>query len=380
MTRKTYIELYERYLAGIATRDELELLKNYKDRFDIDQFDDDLSVPDQELIRNRILGNIESKLFGVKPLKPMSKIWWSVAASLLILTTATYILRHHTGPVQTKPIPAKIVASVIVPGSNKAVLILGNGSKINLNQASNGRISQAGPVLIKKIKNGQLVYERTNAGNNEVSYNTIVTPKGGQYQVSLPDGTMVWLDAASSLKYPTAFTGPERHVELNGEAYFEVAKNKNMPFTVTAGKVNIKVLGTHFNVSAYDDDPANKTTLLEGAVQLSKGDHKVMLIPGQQAVVDNTTQNIQLKTVNVEDAVAWKNGYFSFRKENIQSAMRKIARWYDVDVEFRGEVSNKFLGGTVSRTEDIGEMLSYLQLTGIANFKIIERRIIVKGN
>lgn len=384
MTREEYIELYERYLSGIATPDEIELLFEYKDKFDIAKFDDETTIPEQELIKKRIYGQIENKMTRYGRLKSTNRLWFSVAASVLIITfTGVYLLRNHSVKPQNKPNLLTKAASPILPGTNKAILILGNGGKIDLNQAANGRISQAGKLLITKLKNGQLQYGKNATGNTsgeEISYNTIITPKGGQYQVILPDGTAVWLNAASSLKYPTVFVGSERHVELNGEAYFEVAKNKKMPFIVTSGKVNVRVLGTHFNISAYDDDAYNKTTLLEGSVILSKDNQKVTLIPGQQATSLNSSSNIQLNTVNVEDAVAWKNGYFAFRKENIKSAMRKIARWYNVDVEFQGGLSNRVLGGSVSRTQSIDELLSYMELTGIAHFKINERRIIVKGN
>jgi transmembrane sensor len=386
MTRDEYLELYERYLSGNAEPDEIETLFAYKDKFDIAQFDDEVMIPNQESIKTRIYAQIEQQISEPEQTRRFigSRFWWSVAASLFFLSFATlYFVKNHAAKTQNKPVQIAKVVAPILPGTNKAILVLSNGGKIDLNQTANGRISQAGKVVITKLKNGKLQYEKNIIASDkdvEVTYNTIITPKGGQYQVVLPDGTSVCLNAASSLKYPTAFVGSERHVELNGEAYFEVTKNKNMPFTVSAGAVNVKVLGTHFDISAYDDDPSNKTTLLEGSVILTKGDQKVALVPGQQAVAEKTNSQIQLNTVNVADAVAWKNGYFSFRKENIKSSMRKIARWYDVDVDYQGEVSNKFLGGTVSRTQDIKELLSYMELTGIAHFKINERRIIVKGN
>ena len=386
MTRDEYLELYERYLSGTAEPDEIELLFEYKDKFDIAQFDDEVSIPDEELIKGRIYGQIEQQINKQGRIRHFigNRFWWSVAASLFFLSfAAIYFVRNRAVKPQNKPAQFTRVTAPILPGTNKAILILSNGGKVDLNQTANGRIAQAGKVIITKLKNGQLKYGKNiiaSAKDVEVTYNTIITPKGGQYQVVLPDGTSVCLNAASSLKYPTAFVGSERHVELNGEAYFEVTKNRNMPFTVSAGTVNVKVLGTHFDISAYDDDPYNKTTLLEGSVILSKGNQKISMVPGQQAVADKGDPQIKLNTVNVADAVAWKNGYFSFRKENIKSSMRKIARWYDVDVDYQGEVSNKFLGGTVSRTQDINELLSYLELTGIAHFKISERRIIVKGN
>lgn len=347
--------------------------KDY-DEFDLEKFDDGTSVPDQEQIKQRIFNRIERK----RKMRSVGGYWWLAAASLLAFSG--YYFMHQTPvkpPVkvaqEAKPVP------VITPGTNKAILILGNGGKVDLNAAANGRIAQAGNTMVDKVRNGQLVYEK--GGNaTEITYNTIVTPRGGQYQVVLADGTRVWLNAASSLKFPTAFTGTDRHVELTGEAYFEVAKNKDLPFTVSAGNVRVNVLGTSFNVSAYEDDECNKTTLLEGSVQIVRNNQRLSLAPGQQAVSEGNDQPVQLKTVNAEDAIAWKNGYFSFKKEDIRSVMRKIARWYDVDVTFQGDISNSVLGGSVSRTQNINEILSYLELTGIAHFKIEARTIVVKGN
>jgi ferric-dicitrate binding protein FerR (iron transport regulator) len=266
---------------------------------------------------------------------------------------------------------------VILPGTNVATLTLGNGKQILLNSANKGTLAVQGNTVITKNAAGQISYKVTGTGhtNEKIAYNTVTTPLGGQYRITLPDGSNVWLNAGSSLKYPSRFVGNERHVELHGEAYFEIFKNKNAPFTVAAENVNIKVLGTHFNVMAYENEPAVNTTLLEGSVALNSKSAHAMLIPGQQAVADKTADNIILRKVNVEDAVAWKNGYFSFRKENIKTAMNKIARWYNVDVEYSGNVNNKILGGTVSRAENINELLNYVELTGIAKFKIEGRRI-----
>lgn len=346
--------------------------KDY-DEFDLGKFDDGTGIPDQEQIKQRIFNRIERK----RKTRSMGRYWWVAAASLLAFTGYYFMPQRTVKP----PVKAALEAKpVIIPGSNKAILILGNGGTVDLNAAANGRIAQAGETVIDKTKNGQLVYGKTHAGPADITYNTIVTPRGGQYQVVLADGTRVWLNAASSLKFPTAFTGTERHVELTGEAYFEVAKNKDMPFTVSAGNVRVNVLGTSFNVSAYEDDACNKTTLLEGSVQIVRNNQRLSLAPGQQAVSEGNDQPVRLKTVNVEDAIAWKNGYFSFKKENIRSVMRKIARWYDVDVTFQGDISNSVLGGSVSRTQNITEILSYLELTGIAHFKIEARTIVVKGN
>nr|WP_067061612.1 FecR family protein [Mucilaginibacter sp. L294] len=384
MTQEEYIILYGKFLSGSVTPEETEMLTRYKDEFDLSRFDDGETIPDQKLIRDRIYVQIQNKMrINTQP-KPIRRLWWSVAASFLLLSSmGLYLVNKHTSKGTDKTTQFVKAQKPIVPGTNKAILILGNGDTVNLDQTGNGRIAQAGKMVINKMNNGKLAYEKKGSainGEDKISFNTIMTPRGGQYQVTLPDGTSVWLNSASSLRYPTSFTGAERHVELKGEAYFEVAKNKDMPFTVNAGRVDVKVLGTHFNIAAYSDDASSKTTLLEGAIRLTKNDQQVILTPGQQAISANEGPKLVMKTVNAEDAIAWKNGYFSFRKETLECAMRKIARWYDVEVEYQGKMSDKILGGSVLRTESINEVLKILESTEIAKFKIVGRRIMVKAN
>ncbi|OOQ58777.1 FecR family protein [Mucilaginibacter pedocola] len=383
MTRKEYVALYKKHLSGRATPQEEELLNQYADDFDINLFDNEEEIPDQDEIKQRIFQNIESRMADVAPQSTARRYWWlPVAASILLVSSIGFFyINGQKDKLNNKVKQVAKVSAPILPGTNKAVLILGNGDRVDLNAAANGRIAQAGALTVNKLKNGQLEYGKAvlpDGGSNAITYNTIITPRGGQYQVTLPDGTSVWLNSASSLKYPTAFTGSERHVELTGEAYFEVAKNKQMPFTVDAGKVGVKVLGTHFNIAAYEDDPATKTTLLEGSVKLTGNQTTLTLTPGQQGVATKDGHGLTTKTVNVEDAVAWKNGYFSFRKENLQASMRKIARWYDVDVVYQGKMNDKLLGGSVLRTQSINEILGYLETIGIAKFKVEGRRIMVK--
>ncbi len=385
MTSEEYIILYKRYLQGAATPNEIALLTRYKDGFDISKFDNDEPVSDQELIKDRIFQQVERRLSLARRRAAVRRLWWSAAASVLLLSGigGYYFSGPNGSKVNVPPGQLAKTHHPIVPGTNKAILILGNGDKIDLEQVANGRIIQDGKVSINKLKNGQLQYKLTSTtGNNvnQIVYNTIITPRGGQYHIMLPDGTSVWLNSASSLRYPISFTGAERHVELNGEGYFEVAKSKHLPFTVAAGKMNVRVLGTHFNIAAYDDDQSAKTTLLEGSVSLTKNKQQVTLVPGQQAIAENNGSSIVTKTVNANDAIAWKNGFFSFRKETLENAMRKIARWYDVEVVYQGKKTDKLLGGSVLRTQSITEMLSYLETIGIAKFKIEGRRIMVKAN
>ncbi len=264
----------------------------------------------------------------------------------------------------------------IKPGGDKAILTLANGSQIILDNAQNGVVATQSGISIRKDANGKVVFDASSvvARNLVPGFNTITTPRGGQYQVVLPDGSRVWLNAASSLKFPTFFSGIERNVELTGEAYFEVAKNKSKPFKVFSQNQTVEVLGTHFNINAYPDEDVINTTLLEGSVRISKrsADGKKesgerMLKPGQQAKLGT---DIQISNADVQAAVAWKNGYFVFAHEPIQSIMRQLSRWYDVDVVYQGKATTENFTGTISRFENISEVLDMLQLTGAVHFKI----------
>lgn len=365
--------LLQKYLAGaISDLEKEELLGLYNAISSRDaEYPDDM-----EDVQVRMLSRLNDE-FKTKKRSVFGKGWKLIAATvtMALLSAGIYIVSKPD--LKQKLAQRKFDKPIILPGTNIATLTLGNGKQILLNGSNKGTLAVQGNAVITKNAAGQISYKVTGTShaNEEIAYNTVTTPLGGQFRITLPDGSNVWLNAGSSIKYPSRFVGNERHVELHGEAYFEIFKNKNAPFTVAAENVNIKVLGTHFNVMAYENEPSVNTTLLEGSVALNSKSAHAMLIPGQQAVADKTADNIIVRKVNIEDAVAWKNGYFSFRKENIKTAMNKIARWYNVDVEYSGNVNNKILGGTVSRAENINELLNYVELTGIAKFKIEGRRI-----
>jgi len=290
--------------------------------------------------------------------------------------------------------PARTAAQVILPGGNKAVLTLANGSKIVLDSAQNGELLLQGGATVNKTGNGQLAYQPASGKPEaEVVYNTLSTPKSGQFKLILSDGTQVWLNAASSIKYFTSFSGGPRKVELTGEAYFEVAKKgKTAPFVVTVNGTQIAVLGTHFNVMAYEDEPTMKNTLLEGSVMLSIASNKQVLKPGQQAQVpfrrssdvlggnENIAASGKIKVVDIPETaavIAWKEGNFIFEGEPVQSIMRKLSRWYDLEVSYEGPVTREGFNGTISRFEPASEVLKMLELTGLLHFKIEGRKIIV---
>jgi ferric-dicitrate binding protein FerR (iron transport regulator) len=222
---------------------------------------------------------------------------------------------------------------------------------------------------------GKTDEKQTNSSADVI--NTITTPRGGQYQVILSDGTKVWLNSATSLRFPVAFTGNSRNVELNGEAYFEVTKNAEKPFTVQANGTTTQVLGTHFNVNAYNDNAEVTTTLLEGSVRLQKGRTNAMLVPGEQGTILNNGISIAIKTADIEEVMAWKKGYFIFHDENIINIMKQVSRWYDVDVEYENGVKDKEFGGTVSRYKDITELLNNMELTQAIHYKLEGRRLYI---
>ncbi|NRF41970.1 FecR family protein [Pedobacter foliorum] len=309
-----------------------------------------------------------------KPVKlPLLK-WISVAAAvLLIASVGILFLTHKTKPLQQM---ASKHRHVITPGGNKAMLTLADGSKVALTGGAAGKVASQGGVLITKTAKGQLTYINTGSALSSNGYNVIETPKGGQYQVTLPDGTGVWLNAASTLKYPVVFAGGERKVELNGEAYFEVAHNKKLPFRVVSNHQTVEVLGTHFNINSYQEEGIQKTTLLEGSVKVSVLKSTSILKPGQQAQVWKN-KTIEVSIVDTEEAVAWKNGYFRFHREDIESIMRKVSRWYNVNVEFKGGISDEKFNGTISRTKNINQVLEMLETTNAVHFKIEGRRVSV---
>ena len=251
-----------------------------------------------------------------------------------------------------------------------------------LDSAADGSLAQQGGVKVIKL-GGQLAYQQAD-NTTEILWNTITTPKGGQYQLVLADGSKVWLNAASSLRFPTVFQGNERKVELTGEGYFEISSQvmagvqKKLPFIVAVGDMSVEVTGTHFNINSYGDEPSVKTTLLEGKVSVRKGENMMPLNPGQQAIISQGRDNIQVtKDVDMEEVMAWKNGRFMFNNADVETIMRQAARWYDVDVVFKGNISETF-SGNPPRSEYISKLLNVMEATGKVDFEINGRQIIVK--
>ena len=275
------------------------------------------------------------------------------------------------------PISRQNESFKISPGTFKAYIKVGDRKAVTLNEINRNQVVMLNKMEISKITNGIISYANIKHKELEVPLiNEIGTPKGGEYQIILSDGTKVWLNSASSIKFPSRFVGDARRVVLKGEAYFEVSKNAKMPFYVNTDKTEVKVIGTSFNVRAYDDERIIKTTLLEGSVQLRVHAIKVLLKPGEQGAVSVTNQ-IAVGDVNVEDEIAWKNGVFAFNDQNIQTIMSDISRWYDVDVVFQNPNMKKKFYGKVSKYKDVKQVLRKLSLTGAVHFKTEGRRITV---
>ena len=337
---------------------------------------------------NKLLEYIHQK---IRPVTSPAKIirftiWKRVAAvaSIIILGTGTYFLLTNKEQKEITKTENNIqYKNDVVPGGNKATLQLADGSTIILDSAQNGTLSQQGNARVLKLDNGQIAYNASGTAK-EVLYNTISTPRGGQYQLTLADGSKVWLNAASSIRFPASFTGSKRKVELTGEAYFEVAKNPAMPFTVYISpsptgesRGEVEVLGTHFNINSYADEDVIKTTLLEGAVKVTKGSVIALLSPGQQAQLTTNGQIGVNKNIDVDEVVAWKNGLFNFNSVDIENIMRQISRWYDVDVFYQGSISKEtFSGIGVSRNSKLSQVVKIMEQAGV-KFKIEGKKITV---
>ncbi|PWK78978.1 FecR family protein [Mucilaginibacter oryzae] len=301
-----------------------------------------------------------------------------VAASFLILVgLGAYIFHSQKkAVVSKKDIARNQPKNDALPGGNKAILTLANGKTITLDSARNGLLARQGTTRINKTRNGQLVYNTEGETTTTPQINTISTPRGGQYQLILPDGSKVCLNSASSLSFPTFFTGKTRDVSITGEAYFEVAKNHNMPFLVKSNQTTIEVLGTHFNVMAYNDEAEMKTTLLEGAVKINSGGESGVLKPGQQAVLNKKGRMKVLNDIDVDEVTAWKDGIFQFNGIGIDAIMRQAVRWYDVDVSYEGKIPQRQFTGRISRNVKVSQLLNMLSYAGV-KFKIENMHITV---
>ncbi|KAA0993310.1 FecR family protein [Dyadobacter aurulentus] len=306
-------------------------------------------------------------------------LWWLryAAASILIIAGfSLYWLSNRPAKTPEVAVTGRQVTD-IPPGGNRAMLSLSDGRQIVLDSAADGLLGSHGEARFTKIGDGALnVAVSKTSQKADLHNNTLSTPKGGQYQVTLHDGSKVWLNASSSIRFPTVFAENNRIVEISGEAYFEVAKDKNRPFSVRFGTSEVEVLGTSFNIMAYQDEAASKTTLVEGSVKLKNGKEFKKLKPGEQGTIQAGSP-IRTAQVDTEREIAWKNGLFFFRDFGIEEIMRQAARWYNIEVSYEGKIPRRQFTGKVSRNVNISELLNMLRYAGV-NCKIEQNNVIVK--
>ncbi|TRW21942.1 FecR family protein [Flavobacterium zepuense] len=377
--------LFDKYLTSQISEEELnELLDHFNISEDkgilMELISEELSKENMLNDHEGLIGDIDSslqkKIFSrTRPVSRIRKLLPAISIAAMILLGLSFVGLMLV--MRSKKQGNEVVVknrNDIAPGGSVATLTLSDGSKVDLNSIKNGSIAKQSGTTISKTADGQVIY--TNVGKSAtLQYNTIETPKGGEYQVVLPDGTKVWLNAASSLKYPTSFSSlKKRDVELTGEAYFEVVRNKVQPFRVKTAKQTVEVLGTHFNIMAYSNEAGTSTTLLEGSVKVSNGKSYKIIKPGQQAVVQ---QDIKVQQADTDATIAWKNGRTYFKNTDIPTMMRTISRWYNVEVIYQGEVNHELFTGGISRKSNLSSLVKILASSGI-HASIEDHKLIVK--
>lgn len=393
MEEKDFSDLIAKYLSGNASQAEIALVEEYYKRLEtkgksLQNSGSDYMLRDEML--NKIREQIEEPVLerNIFSNTRYRRYWAAAATILILLSSGLYFYETKTQPqtlaIQNSPVRINDIA----PGGNKAILTLADGSKIVLDDAQQGEIAVQSGVSITKAAEGQLIYEvrHLEGGTTErsfpaveMTYNAIETPKGGQYQINLPDGSKVWLNAESSLKYPAIFSGTARKVELTGEAYFEISPNKLRPFKVVSAGQVVEVLGTHFNINAYSNESMIRTTLIEGSVKVSESSANTVsyLKPGEEA--SNKKGEILIRSANVEQAMAWKNGNFQFNDMYLVDIMRQLERWYDVEIDYSAIPHTRY-NAYMSRNLNLSRVLEILEVTGRVKFRIEGKTIKISKN
>ncbi|KIO75792.1 hypothetical protein TH53_18570 [Pedobacter lusitanus] len=368
-------QLAEKWLNGTITAEEkIQFAAYYNSN---SQLPLDLGHEEQVLNKKmfqEILLQIRQEKSAQKP-SFVKKYWPYAAAAAVLAGILSLVILNQSSPIaETYTGTNKLYQNDVGPGGNAARLTLSNGATIILNEASTGHLSAQTGVDVIKMNNGLLQYKQSTGNDKTLSgINTLTTPKGGQYELLLADGTRVSLNASSSISFPVQFSGKNRIVELKGEAYFEVAKNKNKPFIVHTDRGNIEVLGTHFNVASYPDENRMTATLLEGSVKVSNQHNSSLIIPGEQA---NVNQKITVCKADIDQVMAWKNKLFIFDQATIREVMLQLERWYDIEVVFKGNIPEGSFSGEISRNIKLSEVLKVLQSSDI-NFKIEGKKVII---
>ncbi|WP_158800448.1 FecR family protein [Pedobacter sp. L105] len=371
MDKKQAKLLLEKYNDGTASPEEVKLLENWY----AEQSAIEWQNPEDEdylRVKSEMWKNIKAHKVHTRSSYPWARVV-TAASILLFLGFGFYFYRSNNKQHQNQE---AFAPDDFEPGSNKAILTLGDGKKILVTGARNGQLALQGNTKINKTAEGQIIYNSGKSDNSAIVYNTMSTPQGGQYRLILSDGTGVWLNAASSIKYPTAFIGKDRRVEITGEVYFEVMHNPAKPFRVTSNGQTVEVLGTHFNINAYNNEPDIKTTLLQGSVKINTSSEEEIIKPGQQATVSHS--KIGTKSVDIDEITAWKDGYFDFTDSDIKSIMRQLSRWYDVDIQFEGPVTNETFTGRIPRSWNLSQVMKIIQSSKSIHFTVEGRRIMIK--
>lgn len=369
MEKNRFLALIDKYLEGRASAAESRVLEEYYQRLEAGDMTA-LSEEEEQAIKQRIYQAIDREIQGPVIRRLFSWRRVAVAASIVLsIGIGAYFLFFN----QSKQVPpdresvAGQVIKDIPPGHDAAVLQLADGTQILLDSTT-GNITHNGGIQIINLK-GLLTYSSSKEkGNGEAVYNTITTARGNQYQLQLEDGTRIWLNSSTSLRYPVVFSAAERVVELDGEGYFEVAHRPSQPFKVKTKKQVVEVLGTHFNINSYPDEEAIKTTLLEGSVRVQSvaADRQAVTIkPGQQSVFLSDELSVS-KNIDIEKVMAWKNGWFEFDQADLGSIMRQVSRWYDVDIEFQGKLTNEKFGGRLSKQLPLSAVIEMMKANGVA--------------
>lgn len=370
------------YQEGVATAAERQLVEDFYASFGQESTEVDVPVTGtRETLEKDSLAQIQARIAQQRAATeaPVVKMAMykklAVAAAVIVVASGLYWWFRSTSG---QPVQQPIVVTDAAPGGNKAVLTLADGSQIALRDAGNGTLANQDGVQVIKLDSGRLAYIAANVVSSTTAYNTLSTPRGGQYQLSLPDGTKVWLNASSSIRYPVAFTGAERKVEVTGEVYFVVSPGgKKMPFIVVANKAAIKVLGTHFNIMAYPEEKAIQTTLLEGSLRVESNDRQALLQPGQQGVLVHASGALSVREVDVQEVVAWVHGQLSMKYVDVAAFMRQVSRWYDVDVVFEGEVPAMSFSGSINKMVNLSLVLKALNDNGL-HVTLVNGKLIVK--
>ncbi|MDO6430439.1 DUF4974 domain-containing protein [Flavitalea sp. BT771] len=334
---------------------------------------DDFAGLGEPRVKEAILSHLDRR---IAPPRRISLPRYAAAAAILLLLAGGFWL-WRAGRPGTQPGVAQQAAHDVAPGHEGAILTLADGKQIVLDSSSKGTLAKQGNTAITKLGAGELTYQAETTAAAEVMYNTLSTPRGRRTSVVLSDGTRVWLNAASSIKFPTAFTAGTRVVEISGEAWFEVAKHPSQPFivrTLHSDPLEIQVLGTSFNITAYSDEDAVSTTLMEGSVKVVSGSAAKLLTPGQQLIAKSDGRLELNPAVDLQKVIAWKEGNFLFRGDELTSIMRQLSRWYDIDVHFDGAVSDHYTG-KISRQVNISQVLKMLQAAGGVEFSVQNKEV-----